>query len=51
MTVSVTLKEQKDSFAFMVYTEERMQQAEGKLKFVLGSGATEHLINDLSLYK
>ncbi|KAH0813323.1 hypothetical protein GEV33_009468 [Tenebrio molitor] len=47
MTVSVTLKEQKDSFAFMVYTEERMQQAEGKLKFVLGSGATEHLINDL----
>jgi hypothetical protein len=50
MTASLTPKEQ-DSFAFMMSTEEHIPQAEGKLKFVLDSGATEHLINDLSFYK
>ncbi|KAJ3617813.1 hypothetical protein MTP99_006905 [Tenebrio molitor] len=51
MTASLTPKEQEDSFSFMMNTEEHMQQAEGKLKFVLNSAATEHLINDLSFYK
>lgn len=51
MTVALPSKEKEDGFAFMMYAEDRTEQVGGNLKFVLDSGATEHLVNDLIFYK
>lgn len=52
MTATLPPQEMKNSFAFMINTQEHAKPANNeKLKFILDSGATEHLVNDLSFYR